>query len=341
MFIWKAVNVRPIFEEPWDFNEIDRLLAKEDLDLETIILLMTIFGRLIRAPDKEAALFAAEGINVLERGYARRAKVLRDRAIACGGGAIASGGEDSASGGRADGSGGRADGSGGGIAASGGSADASGGRASASDRKSSEDRPRWLAALAALYRDFGLASFARPVLRSFYLGEALSVIAEIREGPRRAGSEAADHLATGTGMASGNSDTESAASVAVAKIAAAKVAAAKDVVSKVAATKIVVAKDARAEVAPPPASPPDTDLESLEIGILLELGEIGKAEDCLARALAIRPGDPDLIRLAARACFENRDWRGVLRVLEESSRFDIAGPLAELRDFWTGGTCHG
>ena len=125
VFIWKAVNIHPVLEEPWDFNEIDRLLAKEDLDLETTIVLMTIFERLIRGADKETALFAAESINAIEKGFARRAKALREKAAA-------------------------------------------------------EPGAGHLERLASLFRDYGMACFARPVLKRFYLGEALAVIAEIR-----------------------------------------------------------------------------------------------------------------------------------------------------------------
>ncbi|MEI6874556.1 MAG: hypothetical protein WCL50_05425 [Spirochaetota bacterium] len=124
VFVWKAVNIHPVFEEPWDFNEIERLLAKEDLAPETTLLLMTIFERLIRDPDKERALFAAESINAIERRFARKARALR---------------EDAA--------------------------------------KTGSSAP--LPTLAALYRDFGMASFARPILKRFYLGEALAVIGGI------------------------------------------------------------------------------------------------------------------------------------------------------------------
>ncbi|MCA1950450.1 MAG: hypothetical protein LDL24_07745 [Treponema sp.] len=68
-YIYRAVNVHPLLEEPWDFSEIDRLLAKKDLDLETITILVTIFDKMLQLPDKEQALFAAESINALEQRY--------------------------------------------------------------------------------------------------------------------------------------------------------------------------------------------------------------------------------------------------------------------------------
>lgn len=76
-FIHKAVNIRPIFEEPYDIMEIERLLARQDLDLDSALLLMRIFERLIKDPDKELALFAAESISTLELRYNRRIESLR------------------------------------------------------------------------------------------------------------------------------------------------------------------------------------------------------------------------------------------------------------------------
>ncbi|MBN2874743.1 MAG: hypothetical protein JXM71_06570 [Spirochaetales bacterium] len=76
-YIYRAVNIHPIIEEPWDVNEIDRLLAKEDLDVDTATLLMMVFEKMIRHPDKELALFAAESINALERRYLAQVQKLR------------------------------------------------------------------------------------------------------------------------------------------------------------------------------------------------------------------------------------------------------------------------
>ncbi|MBP7094629.1 MAG: hypothetical protein KBC36_00930 [Spirochaetia bacterium] len=75
--VWRSVNVRPILEEPWDLDEIERLLAREQLDEATVLALVRIFDRLSRGPDKEAALFAAESLNALELRYERRVQRLR------------------------------------------------------------------------------------------------------------------------------------------------------------------------------------------------------------------------------------------------------------------------
>jgi hypothetical protein len=76
-YMYRAVNIHPILEEPWDTNEIDRLLAKPDLDEDTAIVLMTVFERMVRGSDKELALFAAESINVLERRFLSRIQRFR------------------------------------------------------------------------------------------------------------------------------------------------------------------------------------------------------------------------------------------------------------------------
>ncbi|WP_304226382.1 hypothetical protein [Gracilinema caldarium] len=68
-YVYRAVNVHPLLEEPWDFQEIDRLLAKNELDIDTITILVTIFDKMLQLPDKEQALFAAESINALEQRY--------------------------------------------------------------------------------------------------------------------------------------------------------------------------------------------------------------------------------------------------------------------------------
>lgn len=76
-FIFQGVNVRPVFEEPYDLMELERLLAKPDLDFESTLLLMQVFEKLIKNPDKELALFAAESINAVEVRYVHRIQTLK------------------------------------------------------------------------------------------------------------------------------------------------------------------------------------------------------------------------------------------------------------------------
>lgn len=73
-YIHMAVDQRPILEEPWDQWEIDRLLAKRDLDDEARRALMAVLGTMTKEADKELALFAAESIDGLERRLTERAR---------------------------------------------------------------------------------------------------------------------------------------------------------------------------------------------------------------------------------------------------------------------------
>jgi len=68
-FIYRATSLKPLFEKPYDFEELDRVLARKHMDLPTKILLMRIFKELITHEDPEVTLFAAESINILEQRY--------------------------------------------------------------------------------------------------------------------------------------------------------------------------------------------------------------------------------------------------------------------------------
>ena len=76
-FIYQSTSVKPLDEEPFDLNEIDRILTREDLDGQTNLLLMRIFEKLVKNPDSETALFAAEGINAIEGRYNDRIEALK------------------------------------------------------------------------------------------------------------------------------------------------------------------------------------------------------------------------------------------------------------------------
>lgn len=78
-YIYRAVNIHPILEEPWDVHEMDRLLAQPELDIETAVILMSAFERMIQNRDKELALFAAESINALERKFITRIQGCKTR----------------------------------------------------------------------------------------------------------------------------------------------------------------------------------------------------------------------------------------------------------------------
>jgi len=71
-FIYKSTSTKPVDEEPYDIEEIDRILARPNLDFRTNLVLMGVFEKLIHHQNQELALWAAESINVLENRYNAR-----------------------------------------------------------------------------------------------------------------------------------------------------------------------------------------------------------------------------------------------------------------------------
>ncbi|MDC7226528.1 MAG: hypothetical protein PQJ61_07165 [Spirochaetales bacterium] len=68
-FIYRASSVNPLVDNPDNLEEIERILGQKERDLEINLLLIDILSRLIKDPDKEKALFAAESINAIENDY--------------------------------------------------------------------------------------------------------------------------------------------------------------------------------------------------------------------------------------------------------------------------------
>ncbi len=79
MFIFKSGSTRPLDEEPFDIEAIERLLSRKDLDLKANSILIGIFEKLIYSKDQEIALFAAESINIIENRYNNRIEVLKEQ----------------------------------------------------------------------------------------------------------------------------------------------------------------------------------------------------------------------------------------------------------------------
>lgn len=71
-FVYRSTSTKPIDEEPYNIEEIDRILARPNLDFRTNLVLMGIFEKLIHHQNQELALWAAESINVLENRYNAR-----------------------------------------------------------------------------------------------------------------------------------------------------------------------------------------------------------------------------------------------------------------------------
>jgi len=76
-YIHLGVSIRPVDDEPVDLGEIERILSRDDLDLETNMLLVKILEKLVKDKDPERALFAAESINLIENRYNRRIEELK------------------------------------------------------------------------------------------------------------------------------------------------------------------------------------------------------------------------------------------------------------------------
>lgn len=70
--VYQGTSVKPLVEEPYDILELQRILSRQELDLDTSLLLVRIFTQMLADPDPERALFAAEGITTVESRYSRR-----------------------------------------------------------------------------------------------------------------------------------------------------------------------------------------------------------------------------------------------------------------------------
>jgi hypothetical protein len=75
--VYLGTSIKPLDEEPIDLDAIEQLLSRPKLDLDTNLLLMRILTKLLRNPDTEMALFAAESINVIETRYTKRIETLK------------------------------------------------------------------------------------------------------------------------------------------------------------------------------------------------------------------------------------------------------------------------
>jgi hypothetical protein len=72
-----GTSIKPLDEEPIDLDAVDQVLSRPQLDLDTNLLLMRVLSKLLRDPDAEVALFAAESINMIETRYTKRIESLK------------------------------------------------------------------------------------------------------------------------------------------------------------------------------------------------------------------------------------------------------------------------
>jgi hypothetical protein len=77
--VYLGTSIKPLNEEPIDLDDIEHILSRPHLDLETNLLLIRILTKLLRNPDAEVALFAAESINVIENRYTKRIEALKGK----------------------------------------------------------------------------------------------------------------------------------------------------------------------------------------------------------------------------------------------------------------------
>jgi hypothetical protein len=71
-FIYKSSALNPLLKKPYNMDEIEWLLSRQDRDLTPNRILKTVLDELARDEDKEIALFAAESLNALEKDYNNR-----------------------------------------------------------------------------------------------------------------------------------------------------------------------------------------------------------------------------------------------------------------------------
>ncbi len=78
-YVYKAGSVKPLNESPYDLDEIERVLSREDNDIHTYLQLRSIFTELLEDPDPEIALYAAESINIIENRYNREIEAIKEQ----------------------------------------------------------------------------------------------------------------------------------------------------------------------------------------------------------------------------------------------------------------------
>lgn len=75
--VYLGTSIKPLDEQPVDLEAIEQVLSRPELDLDTILLLMRVLTRMLRNPDAEVALFAAESISSIETRYTKRIQALK------------------------------------------------------------------------------------------------------------------------------------------------------------------------------------------------------------------------------------------------------------------------
>lgn len=72
------LNILTAHDEIQRINELERILSKKNIDLETEVLLFNTLDQLVEHYNPEIALFAAESINLIENKYNKRINELKE-----------------------------------------------------------------------------------------------------------------------------------------------------------------------------------------------------------------------------------------------------------------------
>ena len=78
-YIEMATSLRPLADEAQNIDEITRLLSQQKLTTNPNLHSVTILRNLIKSPNPEIALYAAEGLNSIESTFIEKIQRVKDR----------------------------------------------------------------------------------------------------------------------------------------------------------------------------------------------------------------------------------------------------------------------
>ncbi len=78
-YIVMATSLRPLADEAQDIDEITRLLSQQKLTTKPNLHSITILRNLIKDPNPEIALYAAEGLNTIENSFIEKIQKIKEK----------------------------------------------------------------------------------------------------------------------------------------------------------------------------------------------------------------------------------------------------------------------
>jgi hypothetical protein len=78
-FIYMSTSVQPLDEKIVDIGAIERILARDDLELRENLFLVEVFESMVMSKDAEHAVFAAESINLIEARYNQKIESSKEQ----------------------------------------------------------------------------------------------------------------------------------------------------------------------------------------------------------------------------------------------------------------------